>query len=75
MAAFFTESGLSVAGVIVPPDGYLRRCYAAVRGQGGVCVADEVRLRTSYEFSRVGLLADCLQSRAGCLAMTLSLLC
>lgn len=43
VAAFFVESGMSVAGVIVPPDGYLRACYAAVRAAGGVCVADEVQ--------------------------------
>jgi len=43
VAAFFIESGMSVAGVITPPAGYLPRCYAAVRGQGGVCVADEVQ--------------------------------
>eukprot|EP00041_Stephanoeca_diplocostata_P038628 m.1535620 g.1535620 ORF g.1535620 m.1535620 type:complete len:468 (+) comp25243_c0_seq79:355-1758(+) len=43
VAAFFTESGMSVAGVIIPPDGYLQRCYAAVRAAGGVCVADEVQ--------------------------------
>ena len=43
VAAFFIESGMSVAGVILPPPGYLARCYAAVRGAGGVCVADEVQ--------------------------------
>ncbi|KAL1524641.1 hypothetical protein AB1Y20_019528 [Prymnesium parvum] len=41
--AFFIESGMSVAGVILPPQGYLRLCYAAVRAAGGVCVADEVQ--------------------------------
>ena len=42
VAAFFIESGMSVAGVILPPAGYLARCYATVRAAGGVCVADEV---------------------------------
>lgn len=41
--AFFIESGMSVAGVILPPDGYLEKCYAAVRAAGGMCVADEVQ--------------------------------
>ncbi|KAJ1636881.1 pyridoxal phosphate-dependent transferase [Pavlovales sp. CCMP2436] len=43
VGAFLVESGMSVAGVIVPPSGYLRRCYAAVRAAGGVCIADEVQ--------------------------------
>lgn len=41
--AFFAESGMSVAGVLVPPRGYLPACYAAVRAAGGVCIADEVQ--------------------------------
>lgn len=44
VAAFFLESGMSVAGVILPPAGYLARSYAAVREAGGVCVADEVQV-------------------------------
>lgn len=43
VAAFFMESGLSVAGVVMPPMGYLQNAYAAVRAAGGVCVADEVQ--------------------------------
>ena len=43
VCAFFIESGMSVAGVILPPAGYLPACYAAVRAAGGVCVADEVQ--------------------------------
>lgn len=43
ICAFFIESGMSVAGVILPPEGYLQRCYAAVRSAGGVCIADEVQ--------------------------------
>ncbi len=43
VAAFFIESGMSVAGVILPPEGYLKACYAHVRAAGGVCVADEVQ--------------------------------
>jgi ethanolamine-phosphate phospho-lyase len=43
VAAFFIESGMSVAGVILPPDGYLKECYRHVRKAGGVCVADEVQ--------------------------------
>lgn len=44
VAAFFIESGMSVAGVILPPTGYLKKCYEAVRAAGGVCVADEVQV-------------------------------
>jgi len=43
VCAFFIESGMSVAGVILPPAGYLASCYEAVRAAGGVCVADEVQ--------------------------------
>lgn len=43
VSAFFIESGMSVAGVILPPEGYLEAAYAAVRAAGGVCVADEVQ--------------------------------
>lgn len=44
VAAFFVESGMSVAGVILPPQGYLKDAYKSVRGAGGVCVADEVQV-------------------------------
>lgn len=44
VAAFFIESGMSVAGVVLPPDGYLKSCYKHVRDAGGVCVADEVQV-------------------------------
>ena len=43
LAAFFIESGMSVAGVILPPPGYLQACYKYVRQAGGVCIADEVQ--------------------------------
>ena len=41
--AFFVESGASVAGVVVAPPGYMKRCYEKVRSRGGLCVADEVQ--------------------------------
>jgi len=41
--AFVAEGGASVAGVVLPPDGYLRACAAAVRAAGGVYIADEVQ--------------------------------
>jgi ethanolamine-phosphate phospho-lyase len=44
VSAFFIESGMSVAGVVVLPKGYLQHCYAHVREAGGVCVADEVQV-------------------------------
>ena len=42
-AAFFCESALGCGGQIILPSGYLRETYAAVRADGGVCVADEVQ--------------------------------
>jgi len=44
VAAFFVESGMSVGGVILPPQGYLQAAYDAIRSAGGVCVADEVQV-------------------------------
>ena len=44
VAGFFIESGMSVAGVILPPEGYLRAAYKHVRAAGGVCIADEVQV-------------------------------
>lgn len=50
VAAFFVEPVLGCAGQIVPPDGYLRGAFEAVRATGGLCVADEVQVG----FGRVG---------------------
>lgn len=61
VAAFFLESGMSVAGVILPPKGYLARSYAAVRAAGGVCVADEVQVG----FGRFGSSFWAFQHNAG----------
>lgn len=49
-AGFICESLLSCAGQIVLPPGYLETAYRAVRGAGGVCIADEVQVG----FGRVG---------------------
>lgn len=49
-AAFIAESVLGCGGQIVLPDGYLPRIYQAVRGVGGLCIADEVQVG----FGRVG---------------------
>ncbi|HZJ65759.1 MAG TPA: aminotransferase class III-fold pyridoxal phosphate-dependent enzyme, partial [Kofleriaceae bacterium] len=43
LAGFIAESCPSVGGQIVFPDGYLAGVYEAVRGAGGVCIADEVQ--------------------------------
>lgn len=53
VGGFFVESGMSVAGVVVAPRGYVRSAFAAVRRRGGFCVCDEVqtglgRLGTAY---------------------------
>jgi len=50
LCGFIAESLPSVAGQIVLPQGYLGRVYDAVRGAGGVCIADEVQ--TGY--GRIG---------------------
>ena len=50
VAAMFVESGMSVAGVILPPQGYLQQCFAHVRAAGGLCIADEVQTG----FGRIG---------------------
>jgi ethanolamine-phosphate phospho-lyase len=43
VSAFIMEGGMSVAGVILPPKSYLRRCIRAVRDNGGLYIADEVQ--------------------------------
>ena len=51
-------------GQIVLPDGYLNQVYEAVRGAGGVCIADEVqtgfgRIGTHfYAFEKYGVVPD-----------------
>ncbi len=50
VAAFICESLLGCGGQVVLPDAYLAAAYAAVRGAGGVCIADEVQVG----FGRVG---------------------
>jgi 4-aminobutyrate aminotransferase-like enzyme len=44
LAAFFIESGMSVAGVIIPPDGYMKHCFDCVHSAGGVNICDEVQV-------------------------------
>eukprot|EP00941_MAST-03F_sp_MAST-3F-sp1_P005280 g5280.t1 len=62
-AAFFVESGMSVAGVIVPPAGYMRKAFEHVRNAGGVCVADEVQTG----FGRIGTHYWAFQASKGAL--------
>ena len=50
LTGFIAESLPSVGGQIVFPAGYLGRVYEAVRGAGGICIADEVQ--TGY--GRIG---------------------
>jgi 4-aminobutyrate aminotransferase-like enzyme/Ser/Thr protein kinase RdoA (MazF antagonist) len=49
-AAFICEPILSCGGQIEPPPSFLARAFAAVRGAGGLCIADEVQIG----FGRVG---------------------
>ena len=64
LCGFLAESLPSVAGQIVLPPGYLGRVYDAVRGVGGVCIADEVqtgygRIGTHfYGFEMYGVVPD-----------------
>jgi 4-aminobutyrate aminotransferase-like enzyme len=64
LCGFIAESMPSVAGQIVLPDGYLNKVYDAVRGAGGVCIADEVqtgfgRIGTHfYAFEKYGVVPD-----------------
>ena len=64
LCGFIAESMPSVAGQIVLPDGYLNKVYEAVRGVGGVYIADEVqtgfgRIGTHfYAFEKYGVVPD-----------------
>jgi 4-aminobutyrate aminotransferase-like enzyme len=64
LCGFIAETMPSVAGQIVLPDGYLNKVYDAVRGAGGVCIADEVqtgfgRIGTHfYAFEKYGVVPD-----------------
>jgi 4-aminobutyrate aminotransferase-like enzyme len=44
VAAFLSESLLSVAGQVVLPPGYLAAAYGHVREAGAVCIVDEVQV-------------------------------
>mmetsp|Transcript_8330 Transcript_8330/g.12541 ORF Transcript_8330/g.12541 Transcript_8330/m.12541 type:complete len:534 (-) Transcript_8330:222-1823(-) len=43
VGAFIIEGGMSVGGVILPPQSYLKRCAKAIRAAGGLYIADEVQ--------------------------------
>lgn len=43
VGTFIAESIVGCGGQVVPPPGYLKRCYEAIRKTGGVCIADEVQ--------------------------------
>lgn len=64
VGTFIAESIVGCGGQIVPPPGYLARCYEAVRRNGGVCIADEVQTgfaRTGthfWMFQRHGVVPD-----------------
>lgn len=50
IAAFMVESWPSCAGQVELPPGYLQAAFAAVRDQGGLCIADEIQVG----FGRLG---------------------
>jgi 4-aminobutyrate aminotransferase-like enzyme/Ser/Thr protein kinase RdoA (MazF antagonist) len=63
-AAFICEPFYGNAGGMALPDNYLRDIYAAVRGVGGVCIADEVQVgygrlgRWFWGFEQQGVVPD-----------------
>ncbi len=50
IGAFIAESIMGCGGQVPLPSGYLSEIYDHIRGQGGVCIADEVQIG----FGRVG---------------------
>eukprot|EP01120_Amphizonella_sp_Union-15-10_P017294 TRINITY_DN9570_c0_g1_i1.p1 TRINITY_DN9570_c0_g1~~TRINITY_DN9570_c0_g1_i1.p1 ORF type:complete len:397 (+),score=70.06 TRINITY_DN9570_c0_g1_i1:164-1354(+) len=70
-AAFIAESLQGVGGVVVMPDGYLKKVYGIVRERGGVCIADEVqsgfgRMGTHYwGFETMGVIPDIVTMAKG----------
>eukprot|EP00934_Nitzschia_sp_Nitz4_P006495 Nitzschia sp. Nitz4//scaffold13_size275219//254641//256155//NITZ4_000927-RA/size275219-processed-gene-0.172-mRNA-1//-1//CDS//3329536173//6485//frame0 len=66
MGAMILEGGMSVAGVILPPNDFITKSVAAVRAAGGVYIADEVqtgfgRLGSCYwafEYGNHGIVPD-----------------
>lgn len=64
LCGFMAETVLSVGGHVLFPQGYLPKVYEAVRGSGGVCIADEVqtgygRLGTHFwSFEEHGVVPD-----------------
>ncbi|KAF4678181.1 hypothetical protein FOL47_003243 [Perkinsus chesapeaki] len=64
ICAFICESGMSVAGVVLPPEGFMSAACEIVRGHGGVYIADEVqvglgRMGTHFwGFEQQGVLPD-----------------
>ena len=63
VGAFIIEGGMSVAGVILPPPGYLYHSVKAVREAGGVYIADEVQTG----FGRLGQCYWAFQHQNSCL--------
>ncbi len=50
VAAFIAEPVMGCGGQVPLPEGFLPRLYKAVRGQGGICISDEVQVG----FGRLG---------------------
>ncbi len=44
IAGIIAEPLIGCGGQVVPPDGWLRNSFRAVRAAGGVCIADEVQV-------------------------------
>lgn len=64
IAGYLAETLPSVGGQILLPDGFLPGAYAAVRGAGGLAIADEVQTGfgrtgdTFWAFERYGVVPD-----------------
>ena len=44
VSAFIAESIMGCGGQLIPPSNFLKEAYDLIRGEGGLCIADEVQI-------------------------------